>query len=88
MHEAPGAALEVESRIRTFVEEQVVPLQRAGYGDPALDKFLAAVGGWGVAGLRVRWPYRSVPEDAVRAARAAAERLLPDLVGPAALATN
>jgi dihydrodipicolinate synthase/N-acetylneuraminate lyase len=86
MREAPEAALELEARIRSFTEAQVLPLQRAGYGDPALDKFLAAVGGWGSAGLRVRWPYRSVPHEAVGPARALAERLLPELVrqtGPA-----
>ncbi len=80
MREAPEAAQELESHIRSFIEEQVVPLQRAGYGDPALDKFLAAVGGWGSAGLRVRWPYRSVPEEAVQSARALAEQRLPELV--------
>ncbi|MGH7912123.1 MAG: dihydrodipicolinate synthase family protein [Candidatus Dormibacteraceae bacterium] len=78
----PDAAAELESRIVTFFERQVKPLQRAGYGSPALDKFLAAVGGWGSAGVRVRWPYRSVPEEAVLAARAEARRLLPELVAP------
>lgn len=78
----PDGALDLERRIVAFFDEAVVPLQQAGQGNPSLDKFLAAVGGWGSAGTRVRWPYRSVPEGAVETARAAAERWVPELLAP------
>lgn len=62
------AALEVEQRIRRFLDEHILPLhQRDGYANPALDKLLAAVGNWADIGTRLRWPYRWVePGEAAR----------------------
>ncbi|MHA6617938.1 dihydrodipicolinate synthase family protein [Pseudonocardia sp. DLS-67] len=77
------AALAFEERLRGFLDAHIAPLARAGYCDPALDKTLAAVGGWARIGTRVRWPHRSVPEESVPALRAAAEAALPELFTPA-----
>ena len=53
-------------------------LQAAGYGNAALDKALAATGGWAPIGTRLRWPYRPVPAPAVDALRQAARDELPE----------
>lgn len=76
-----AAAADVEARLAEFMRRHIAPLQRRGVGNPALDKFLAAVGGWADIGLRVRWPYDSAPPEAVGPARRDAEALLPELVG-------
>lgn len=76
------AAADLERRVLQFFAEHVDPLRQRGCSDPALDKFLAEVGGCAPAGLRVRWPYTSVPSEAVRPARATALDLLPELMSP------
>jgi dihydrodipicolinate synthase/N-acetylneuraminate lyase len=73
--------LDMERRIGEFFAAHVVPLQKAGLSNPALDKFLAAVGGWAEVGTRVRWPMTSATQAAVEAARPVAHRLLPELFG-------
>jgi dihydrodipicolinate synthase/N-acetylneuraminate lyase len=73
--------LDVERRIGEFFEQYVVPLQKAGLSNPALDKFLAAVGDWADVGTRVRWPMASATPGQVEAARPAARSLLPELFG-------
>jgi len=76
-----AAALDVEERIAKLFGRHIAPLQRAGHSNPALDKFLAAVGDWADVGLRVRWPYDSAPQAAVAPARRDAATLLPELFG-------
>jgi dihydrodipicolinate synthase/N-acetylneuraminate lyase len=76
----PAAALELEQRLRGFLDEHIAPLAAAGYCDPAVDKTLAAIGGWAPIGTRVRWPHRSVPEAAIPALRAAARHAVPELL--------
>ncbi|MGZ0146374.1 dihydrodipicolinate synthase family protein [Kribbella sp. WER1] len=71
--------LDVERRIAEFFAAHVVPLQQAGLSNPALDKFLAAVGGWADVGTRVRWPMQAATAEQVAAARPAARDLLPEL---------
>ncbi|MEV0287846.1 dihydrodipicolinate synthase family protein [Kribbella sp. NPDC050820] len=71
--------LDVERRIGEFFGQHVVPLQKAGLSNPALDKFLAAVGDWADVGTRVRWPMTSATTAQVEAARPVARRLLPEL---------
>ena len=75
------AALALEKKIVGFLDEFVLPLRaKGGYSNQALDKLLAAIGGWSKAGLRLRWPYRAVEEsDAHRLQDIARERL-PDFV--------
>jgi dihydrodipicolinate synthase/N-acetylneuraminate lyase len=74
------AALELETRLQRFFADHIAPLPRQGYCDPALDKTLAAIGGWAPVGTRVRWPHRSVPADLVPALREAARQAVPDLL--------
>jgi 4-hydroxy-tetrahydrodipicolinate synthase len=74
----PDGALQVQERILQFFATCIVPLKNAGYSNPALDKFLAAVGGWGSVGTRLRWPYKWIDEKEVAGAREVAQRLLPE----------
>jgi dihydrodipicolinate synthase/N-acetylneuraminate lyase len=76
----PDAALDLERRIGEFFAEHIAPLQSAGLSNPALDKFLAAVGGWADVGTQIRWPMSYATESQVEAARSTARRLLPELL--------
>ncbi|WP_238155225.1 dihydrodipicolinate synthase family protein [Kribbella soli] len=78
---AYAADLDVERRVAEFFAAHVVPLQKAGLSNPALDKFLAAVGDWADVGPRVRWPMQSATAEQVEAARPVARSLLPELFG-------
>jgi len=71
-------ALGVQERILQFFASCIVPLKNAGYSNPALDKFMAAVGGWGGVGTRLRWPYKWIDEKEVAGARKVAMKLLPE----------
>ncbi|GAA3729605.1 dihydrodipicolinate synthase family protein [Plantactinospora mayteni] len=79
MVEQPDAALDVQRRIHAFFAEHVQPLQRGGYANPALDKFLAHVGDWADIGTRVRWPYASVDPTLAERLRPLARERLPEL---------
>lgn len=73
-----ASALELEARIKQFFKECILPFQQQGYSNPALDKFLCAVGNYVQVGTRLRWPYQSISEDAVPAVRQRAKQLLPE----------
>ena len=77
-----SAALSVQERILAFFEECISPLKEKGYSNPALDKFLAAVGGWCPIGTRLRWPYKWISEDLVLPVRARARKYLPEFFDP------
>ncbi len=80
MHTDPAAARELEARIRQFMEEHIVPFRAPqGFANAALDKLLAAIGGWCDIGTRLRWPYRWIPMSEARRLRPAARRILPEL---------
>ncbi|WP_454857181.1 dihydrodipicolinate synthase family protein [Rhizobium binxianense] len=80
MREDLEKALEIERRIRSFMDKHIVPFrQRDGYSNAALDKLLSAVGGWGPVGTRLRWPYRSVDETEAARLGIVARRELPEL---------
>jgi len=70
-------ALNIEQRINDFFAEAIVPYKNAGYSNPALDKLLAAVGGWATVGTRLRWPYRWIPEEEAASVRKSVEKHLP-----------
>ena len=72
------AALEIQERILQFFDECIVPYKKAGFSNPALDKFLAAVGGWSDIGTRLRWPYKWIPLSEVPAATRRAKELIPE----------
>lgn len=75
----PGA-LELESRIQRFLAEQVRPfILEQGYSNQAVDKFMATIGGWAPMSTRLRWPYRSIPMEAVEPAREIGHRLIPEI---------
>jgi dihydrodipicolinate synthase/N-acetylneuraminate lyase len=74
------AALELETRILTFMHEHILPLRdAAGYSNQALDKLLAAIGGWAPIGTRLRWPYRWIDEGTAAELRIAAKRIVPEM---------
>lgn len=75
----PDAALATQRRLLDFFDAHIVPLGKAGYSDPALDKTLAAIGDWAPIGTRVRWPYSSVPAELIPGLRTAAREAVPEL---------
>ncbi|MEV4111492.1 hypothetical protein [Nonomuraea sp. NPDC049695] len=75
----PDAALDGERRIHEFFAAHVHRLQHSGYANPALDKFLAHLGGWADIGTRVRWPYESVDASLAVRLRPLARAQLPEL---------
>jgi len=78
-NDLPGA-IELERRIGAFLEEFIMPFKcDQEYSNQALDKLLAAIGGWAPVGTRLKWPYRWVPEEDVVPLRPVAPRVLPEL---------
>jgi hypothetical protein len=57
----------------------VLPWQREGLGNAALDKGLAHAGRWAPISTRVRWPYMSMPEEAAERLGDIARTELPEL---------
>jgi dihydrodipicolinate synthase/N-acetylneuraminate lyase len=77
------AALDIERRICTFMDEHIVPFRRDhGYSNAALDKLLAAIGGWAPVGSRLRRPYRWIDEAEAVRLRPVARRMMPEIVDP------
>jgi dihydrodipicolinate synthase/N-acetylneuraminate lyase len=74
-----SAAIALERRIRSFLDEHVEPLRRRGVGDAALDKLLAAIGAWAPIGTRLRWPYSSLSTDDAERLRPIARAQLEEL---------
>lgn len=72
------ASLEIEERIHQFFSTCIEPFARMGYSNPALDKFLAAVGDWAPIGTRLRWPYDWIPEGEISTAKKIARQILPE----------
>jgi 4-hydroxy-tetrahydrodipicolinate synthase len=73
------AALELQGRIQAFIFNHIIPyITEKGYSDQAVDKFLAAIGGWSVVGTRLRWPYRWIDESEVKDMRTICENILPE----------
>lgn len=77
------AALAIEARLREFMDQHIAPfITGQQYANPAVDKLLAAIGGWADVGTRMRWPYRWIPEDEAKHLRGVAGRIIPEfLVG-------
>lgn len=72
-------AMEMEVRIGDFMSRHIIPyITVNNYSNTSVDKFLAAVGGWANVSTRVRWPYRSIPQDDVIRVRAAGLEILPE----------
>ncbi len=77
--EDPVRALDVQRRLNDFLQEAVAPHAARGHAGPALDKFLATIGGWADVGTRLRWPYQGIPEAEATAWRARVRALVPEL---------
>ncbi|MGJ8529876.1 MAG: dihydrodipicolinate synthase family protein [Maritalea sp.] len=76
----PEAATAIEMRIVKFLEQTIMPLaQQFGYSDPALDKLLAAAGGWGPVSSDLLWPYTGATPNDVDKVAQAARKALPEL---------
>lgn len=65
----PLGALRIERSILDFFQAEIVPLLRAGFANPALDKFMCEVGDWTPISCRMRGPYRSIPRAEVARVR-------------------
>ncbi|WVT08096.1 dihydrodipicolinate synthase family protein (plasmid) [Sinorhizobium chiapasense] len=74
-------ALEVEQRLCAFLEDHITPLAKVhGYSNAALDKLLAAIGGWADVGTRLRRPYRWLDPQIVPGLRETARTALPEIM--------
>jgi 4-hydroxy-tetrahydrodipicolinate synthase len=74
-----NAALELQERIQAFFFEYIISyITEKGYSDQAVDKFLAAVGGWGDVGTRLRWPYSWINTEEVNKIQAICKAILPE----------
>lgn len=69
----------VEHRLQAFMDRCIAPFQHLGYSAPALDKLLAAIGGWTDVGTRIRWPYGWIPEAEAERLRPIARQMIPEL---------
>ena len=83
MKAEPERALEIEVRLRRFFAEHIAPFKTRGYSNAALDKLLAAIGGWSATGTRLRWPYQWIPPSEAERLRAVAKSLLPEFLSEA-----
>jgi dihydrodipicolinate synthase/N-acetylneuraminate lyase len=77
-----AAAPALEHRIRAFFAEHVETLRGRGVSDAALDKLLAAIGGWAPIGTRLRWPYASLSAADADRLRPIAQSRLQELFAP------
>lgn len=79
MQTDPAAAGALGERVIAFFQENMAPLHAQGYCNTALDKALAAIGGWAPIGTRARWPHAAVPEEVVEMLKPKARLALPEL---------
>jgi len=74
-------ALEQETRLRSFMDQHIVPFIRdQGYCNAACDRFMALLGGWADVGEHMRWPYRSIPIEEVARLKPIARELIPEFI--------
>ncbi len=75
------AALELEGRLRRFMDRYIRPfIEEQSFCNAACDRFMALLGGWTDVGDRMRWPYRSIPAGEVERIRHAAKTLIPEFM--------
>ena len=73
-------SFEVQERIQRFMDDCIVPYIRdKAYSNQAVDKFMAAVGGWTAISPRLRWPYRWIPNADIMPVRERCRELLPEV---------
>ncbi|MCH5378225.1 MAG: dihydrodipicolinate synthase family protein [Planctomycetes bacterium] len=79
IHHDPPAALELERRLRQFMDRYIAPfIDQEHYCNGACDRLLAMIGSWADVGWRMRWPYRSIPASEAERLRPIARELLPE----------
>jgi 4-hydroxy-tetrahydrodipicolinate synthase len=72
-------ALKLEMRIQQFIQDHIVPfIQVAGFANQAVDKLMAAAGGWTKISPRLRWPYQWISEEEVSRIRKIGIKQLPE----------
>jgi len=77
------AALEVESRLCSFMDTHIAPyIRKKEFSNQAADKLLAAIGQWADIGPRLRWPYRGFPAEETDRLRPIARKILPEFFPP------
>ncbi|MFA5688217.1 MAG: dihydrodipicolinate synthase family protein [Kiritimatiellales bacterium] len=74
------AARELETRIQCFMNDNIVPYLRGGYSNMAVDKLMAAAGGWCAIHPRLRWPYRGAGESEIKVVHKAVQHLIPEFI--------
>jgi hypothetical protein len=79
MLDDPAKALLTEERICRFLDRHIIPLAKQGFSNAALDKTLAAIGGWALVGTRTRWPYQWVPAEVAAQLAPLARADIPEL---------
>jgi len=73
------SALELQTRIQSFIINYIIPyITEKGYSDQAVDKFMAAIGGWADVGTKLRWPYRWIAETEVKKMRTVCKNIIPE----------
>ena len=73
------AALELEKRIKKFMSELIQPfITKQHFPNHACDRFMALVGGWANVGAKLRWPYKSIPEEMAEPVRKKARQIIPE----------
>ena len=81
MAEDIASALEVEQRLRAFMDRHIVPfITEHEYCPAACDRLLTQIGGWADVGARMRWPYRAIPNQEAARLRPIAHAMLPEFV--------
>jgi len=75
------AALELEGRIRAFMDAHILPfIAEQGYSCQAVDRLMALIGDWADIGARLRWPYKSIPPSEADRLRPIARAMLPEIL--------
>lgn len=75
------SALELEQRLRRFIQDDIEPfITEGGYCNAACDRLMAMIGGWTDVGPRLRWPYRSIEATEAERLRPKAKALIPEFV--------
>jgi dihydrodipicolinate synthase/N-acetylneuraminate lyase len=75
------AAAAVEQRLRDFMDQHILPyIRQEGFSNQAVDKLLAAIGGWAPVGTRLRWPYRWISQADAERLRPAAREIIPEFI--------
>lgn len=72
-------AIGLEQRIQVFIRHDIIPyITERKFSSQAVDKFLAAIGGWADIGTRLRWPYQGIDEKEINKIRAHCKEILPE----------